>query len=151
MGYAENRGRRRSADAERGAVSLIKSSFMGLGFSLACSVILWLIASAIAYANNDPDSVAGGLGLAAIYLAGFAGGFFAVRMNREGAILCGLVCGGLLAILTLFVSVFFPSSYSSNYPLIVSVAMRAAIVLFSGLGAFAGVHRKKNRRHPRRR
>lgn len=151
MGNAKNNARKKSFDRERGAVSLIKSSFMGLGFSLAVALLLWFAAAAIAYANNDPDSVAGGLGLVAIYLAGFAGGFFAVKINRESALLCGLICGGLLFFVTLFVAVLFSRSYSSNYPLILSMGMRSVIILFSVFGAFAGLHRKQNRRRQRRR
>ena len=151
MGNAKNNARKRGADRERGAVSLIKCSLMGLGFSLVVALVLWFVASAIAYANNDPDSVAGGLGLATIYLAGFAGGFFAVKMNRESALLCGLVCGGLLFLVTLFVSVIFSRSYSSNYSLIVSAGMRAVIILFSVFGAFAGLHRKPSRHRRKRR
>ena len=147
MGYGnKSNSRKRSSGGDREAMSPIRSGFMGFGFSLACALFLWLAASAIAYANNDPDSVAGGLGLAAIYLSSFFGGFFAVKMNRKNALLSGLVCGGTLAALTLLLSIIFSLRYSSDYPLIISLGMRAAIVLFSVLGAFSGAHRKPKKR-----
>ncbi len=152
MGYAEKKGKRKGRGEEYGkAVSVIRSSFIGLGVSLAFAVVLWFVASAVAYANNDPDSVAGGLGFAAIYISSMAAGFAAVRVNRQSALLCGLLSGGLLALMMFFVSIFFTPSYSSNYPFILSFGMRAAMVLFSVLGAFAGLHRTSRRKRGKKR
>lgn len=152
MGYAEKKGKRKSRGEEYGkAVSVIRSSFIGLGVSLIFAVVLWFVASAVAYANKDPDAVAGGLGFAAIYISSMAAGFAAVRVNGHSALFCGLLSGGLLALLMFFVSIFFNSSYSSDYPFILALGMRGIMVLFSVFGAFAGLHRTSRKKRGKRR
>ncbi len=133
-----------------GASAVIRSSFIGAGFGAALSVVLLFVATLIAYANADPDSVTGALGLAASYIAALAAGFCAVRINRQNALICGALCGFLLALLSFFVSLFFDNSFSACYPLIASLGLRAATVLMSVLGAYAGLHRSTGKRRKKR-
>ena len=147
MGYSEKSGRKKRMREEHGELAwLVRSCFIGFGVSVAVAAGLWLAASVISYAQNDPDAFVGTLGFAAIYLAALVAGFVSVKINKERALACGALSGFLLALLFFVISLFFSGDYSSNYPFIVGVALRAAMILMSVLGAFAAVHHKKKRR-----
>ena len=146
-----NRSARKNSAAELSApAAIIRSSFIGAGIAVIVSAVLLFAATLIAYANADPESVTGMLGLAAIYIASMSAGFCSVRINRQSALACGALSGFLLALLFFVVSLFFDTSYSSEYPIVAKLALRAAILLMSVLGAYAGLHRGSGKRRKRR-
>lgn len=149
MGYAEKKGRKkpRSEDSPP-LVSVFKSSLLGFAASLVSALVLWIAASAIAYANDDPDAVVGTLALGVIYLSALIGGFASVRYNKKDALLCGVSGGAMLAVFFFIISLFFGDS-SSSYPFLIELMLRGAVVLMSVFGAFAGLHRKDKRRKRR--
>lgn len=149
MGYAEKRARKKGRSEDMPPlVSAFKSSLTGFAAALVSSLILWIAASAIAYANDDPDSVVGALALGVIYLSALTGGFVAVRYNKKDALLCGLLSGAMLAVFFFIISLFFGESPSS-YSVFVELMLRGAMLLMSVFGAFAGLHRKDRRRKRR--
>lgn len=149
MGYAEKKGRKklRSEDTPP-LVSVFKSSLTGFIAALVSALVLWIAASAIAYANDDPDSVVGALGLGVIYISALIGGFVAVRHNKKDALLCGIVSGAMLSLFFFIISLFFEDS-SSSYSFLIELMLRGAMLLMSVFGAFAGLHRKDKRRKRR--
>lgn len=147
MGHATQSKRKKARSAEPTELSgIVKSSFIGFGAGLIAALALWIVASIIAYSNDDPDSVAGALGFAAIYLACLFGGFVSVRINRGKALLCGGVCGILMALVFWVTSRFFGEDYSSGYSFATQLLLRLAMIVMSLFGAFAAVNRKKKRR-----
>jgi hypothetical protein len=151
MGHAEKRMRKKREGDLIGGSSFIKSSFIGVGIALLLAVPLWILASVITYLNDDPDSIAGVLGLAVVYISSLAAGVFSVRINCGGALACGGLSGFLMMVLFLTVSLLFDASYDSGYGFVMSVLLRGAIVLMSIFGAYAGAQRKKSRYGRRRR
>lgn len=151
MGHAEKRTRKKREGASAETTSFVKSSFVGVGIALLLAVPLWILASVFTYLNDDPDSIAGVLGLAVVYIASLAAGVFSVRINRSGALACGLLSGILMMLLFLAVSLLFDAQYDSGYGFALCVVLRGAIVLMSIFGAYAGAQRKKSRYGRRRR
>ncbi len=149
MGYSERKSRKkgRSEDAPP-LVSVFKSSLMGFAAALASALVLWIAASAIAYANDDPDSVVGALGLGVIYISALIGGFVSVRQNKKDALLCGIVSGAMLALCFFVISLFFADG-SSSYSFLIELILRGAMLLMSVFGAFAGLNRGNKRRRRR--
>ncbi|MBO5416918.1 MAG: TIGR04086 family membrane protein [Clostridia bacterium] len=145
------RSARKNSSAELSApAAIIKNSFIGAGIATVMSVVLLFAATVIAYANADPDSVTGMLGLSAVYLASMAAGFCAVKINKQSALICGALSGAIFALLFFAVSLFFDASFSSGYPFIARLGMRAAMIFMSVLGAFAGLHRSSGKRRKKR-
>ncbi len=147
MGHATQSRRKKVRSTEPTELSsIVKSSFIGFGAALIAALALWIVASVIAYSNNDPDSVAGAVGFAAIYLACLFGGFVSVRINRGKALLCGGLCGVLMAIVFWVTSRFFGEDHSAGYSFTVELLLRLAMIVMSLFGAFAALHQKKKRR-----
>ena len=150
MGYAKNNNRKKREAGAAGTVSFVKSSFIGVGVSLALGLVLLFAATFIAYLREDPDSIIGILGLAIVYAISLIAGFISVRLNKGGIFMCGALCGALILVLFLVISFLFESSYDSSYSFILKIIMRGAIPFMSVMGAYAGAQRKAPRRRKRK-
>ncbi len=143
------RKRRTKSDTSEKSISfLLKNSLLGCGIALLSAAALLFVSSAICYMSKDPHSLVFPLGLLTLYLSALIGGIAAVRLNKSDAFICGSVCGGLLALFFLFLTVFFPDADSSKFPLPVVLVLRILTVFFCILGAWLGMKRKIR---PRRR
>ncbi len=150
MGYAKNNGRKKREE-DGGLSSVIRSSFVGVGFAMVLGIPLWLLCSLIAYLNDDPDSMVGALGLVILYAVSLASGFISTKRCRGAGLMCGAISGGILALFFFVISLFFGAGYESSYGVILRGVMRAATVLMSVLGAYAGAQRKRSPSRRRRR
>lgn len=127
-----------------GAVSVMIGALRALPFTLFAGFLLLLIASAIAYAQPDPDSFGIPLAVASAGLSALIGGFLNVRFNHGQALLSGL-SGGILFMGTLMIlSLCFFRECGSGYSSTVTFLLHAGIVLLEIVGAFLGLPRKKS-------
>ena len=150
MGYNDNKKRKRRTEKENGATSVVKSSLWGILASLGAFVVLWLAASFVAYSCNDPDAMLPILAFIALYLSALVGGFVASKNYGDGGIVSGGICGAAFAFLLLFLSFTFGKEYSSGYGAMMSIMLRALVMVFAIVGGFIGTQKRKRRR-PRRR
>lgn len=141
-----------SADSEDSPVflSALKGALWGLLASISCGVLLVTLMTAIAYANPDPSSLISPLALLALMPAMFAGGFVTTKRVGSSPLLCGILCGAAVTLVTLLFSVVLWGLPSSGYAFWQSVALHTAAVGFSVLGAFAGNIKRKPKRGKRR-
>lgn len=121
----------------------------GVGIAAAClraqlavflsGLVLLLIFCAIAASMEDPDTVIRPLSLSALFLSALCGGFYAVRLSRDGVV-SGLVSGCMTAVLVLLLSLLpLPDSEAvlqTNIPVYLSVLGSSAA------GAMIGKRRK---------
>ena len=148
MGYTEKKVRKKGRGEDLPPLTAVfKSSLIGFGAAVVSALVLWVVASLIAYACDDPDSVVGALGLSVIYLSALIGGFVAVRYNKKDALICGMLSGAMLTLLFFVISLLFEDN--SSYSLLTELLLRGAMMLMSVFGAFAGLHRKDRRRKRR--
>lgn len=151
MGYADNKKKRRAlAESDSGAVRLLKSSLIGCAVSIATAIVLWIVATVVAYSCNDPDSVISAFAFCAIYAAAVVGGFVSAKINGGGGLVCGAVSGVMITFLLLLVAVFMRNVYSSGYGALTSLLLRAFVVLASILGGLFGTYKRTKRRSRRR-
>ena len=110
----------------------------GLGLSAAVSLvgggILLLAAAAILTALEDPGAGIAGAGAAVLLLTALIGGFVTAREAASRTLLCGVCSAGLLLLLT-WIASFCIADEAAMLSSGVSLALRAAVVLFSVLGA----------------
>ena len=113
----------------------------GLGLSAAVSLvgggILLLAAAAILTALEDPGAGIAGAGAAVLLLTALIGGFVTAREAASRTLLCGVCSAGLLLLLT-WIASFCIADEAAMLSSGVSLALRAAVVLFSVLGASLG-------------
>lgn len=150
MGYAKNNSRKKREAGSADGLSFVKSSFIGVGVSLAFGLAFLLASTFIAYLREDPDSMVGMLGLVIVYAVSLIAGFISVRVNKGGIFMCGVLCGVLILVLFWGISFLFDSSYDSSYSFIVKIIMRCAIPFMSVMGAYAGAQRKSSHRRKRK-
>ena len=124
-------------------LSALKGSLLGLGASLGSGALLTAIMAAIAYANPDPSSLLTPLSLLAQMPSMFIGGFVASKKVGDAPLLCGVLCGGGITLVTILLSVILVGLPSSGYEFWQSAALHTASVGFSILGAFAGNVKRK--------
>lgn len=149
MGYISNKKRKRRPEKESGASSVIRSALFGIFASLCAFVVLWLVASFVAYSCKDPDAVVTVIALCALYISATVGGFVAAKTYGEGGIAASGICGIAFTFLLLFASFAFGGEYSSGHGAVTSVLLRALVALFALVGGFLGRYKRKRRR-PRR-
>ena len=151
MGYGETKKKkRRVKESDEGIVSILKASFVGACVSLGSAIALWIGATAVAYAQSDPDAVMPILALCAVYAASFFGGFASSKLWREQGIVCALLSGMMLSFVLLFVSVFAKNAYSSGYGVVEALLLRAAVVGVSVFGGLVGRYKRQKRRYGKR-
>ena len=129
----------RNQESNDGLLALsIKSAFFGLLVWAISGILLISAATAAAYANPDPLSLAPPLSLAATLISAFLGGFAAQKKAKESPLVCGLVFGGLAALVSMFLCFILKNTPSSNYAFWQSALLHGAMVIFSLFGALAG-------------
>ena len=151
MGYSEKKKKKRNAAKEQdGFASLVKNCLIGVGIALASAIVLWVVATFVAYSNSDPDAILPTLAFAVIYIVFVIGGFASSKLNQGQGLICGALSGIVLVSFFLLVSIFFGAEYSSGYGFLTALLLRAAGVLMSVLGGYIGAHKRATRRHRRR-
>ena len=128
---------------------LLKHAAMGAGIALAVSAVLLLPATAICYGAADPNRFTSLAGILLTYLAALIGGLVSVRLHHGAPIPCGLLCGGLLAVFFLFLTVFWEPDSNGGLSVPLSLLMRTLIPVVSLLGARLGAKSKSTRRRSR--
>ncbi len=146
-GHARFAGKIPKSAAGKLFQNVAKSFLIVTGATLLLTVLL----SLALYATADPNRYIAPMSLSILFISSLLGGFVSVKQNKSSALLCGLVYGGMLLVLTLVVSLFFDNSYSSEYSLIMSIGLRGIAVALSILGAFIGSGRKKKPSFKRKR
>ncbi len=131
-------------------LSALKGALWGLGAAIASGILLVTLMTAIAYANPDPATLISPLALLALMPAMFAGGFVTSKKVGSSPLLCGILCGAAVTLVTLLLSVVLWGLPSSGYAFWQSVALHVAAVGFSVLGAFAGNIKRKQKIGKRR-
>ena len=122
---------------------VLKNSLFGMLVSILTGLLLVTAMTAFAHANPNPTSLLSPLSLAALLPAMFAGGFLCVKRTGDAPLLCGIVCGGMMTLLTMLLSLILRGLPSSAYSFWQSALLHALAILFCVLGAFAGNVKRK--------
>ncbi|MBQ7319727.1 MAG: YrzE family protein [Clostridia bacterium] len=135
------RGAAQSNDQASSWSELLPRLGRGLGLSAAVSLvgggILLLAAAAILIALEDPGAGIIGAGAAVLLLTALIGGFVTAREAASRTLLCGVCSAGVLLLLTWMAS-FCIADEAATLSTGIALALRAAVVLFSVLGASLG-------------
>ena len=129
--------------------TVFKNSAIGLCAFVVSGLTFVTAACAAAYASKDPSALVAPLGLAALLLASFIGGFVTTKLTRSSPVLCAAVFCGIASILMLALSLCFSAASSSHYNFGQGLLMHGFALLFSILGAFTGNFKRKP--NPRKR
>lgn len=129
---------------------VLKSALFGMLTAMLAGLLLVSGVTAIAHANPDPLSLLSPFSLVALLPAMFAGGFVCAKRVGDAPLLCGIVCGGMMTLLTMLLSLILRGLPSSDYSFWQSALLHALAILFCILGAFAGNVRKKQKPGKRR-
>ncbi len=124
-------------------LKVIKSAVPGLLIYLAVGLIATAVATAVAYANADPDSMVFSLSMLCAALASFAGGFFTSKKAGTSPLICGLIFTVMMTVSSLLLSLFFKNSLSGSDSFFQSLLMHLPAVASGIVGAFAGNIKKR--------
>lgn len=130
--------------------AVLKGSLWGLLCSVICGILLVTLTAAVAYANPDPTALIAPLGLVALMPSMFIGGFVTSKGCKEAPLLCGIISGGMMTLVTMLLGVILRDLPSSGYAFWQSALLHGAAILFSILGAFAGNVKKRPKPGKRR-
>lgn len=136
------------ATDEHSPIHILQGLAKSLLITASIGIALTISASLIAYFYTDPDLLIRPLALVASTLTALIGGFFAAKLNRESAILCGFLNGGAFTCLMILASLFF-KAYASGYAALISALLHAAFMLLSLLGAYLGQKKAQKKRRRR--
>ena len=125
----------------------IKQTVFAFFITLAVAGGLLLLFSFLLYFSPDPNQYIRSAGLLSAGLTAFAGGFIAVRIHGQSALICGVINGGLLTMFSLFLAMLL-KEYSSGYSTGVICLLHIGALLLSIAGAYLGLKKQKR---PRRR
>lgn len=131
-------------------VTALKGGLIGSGITLGMGLLLITIASAIVCANPDPASLIPPLSLLCLLPSMFAGGFAAAKSVKEAPLLCGILSGGMMTVVTVVLSAIMRGLPSSGYAFWQAAALHTAAIAFAVLGAFAGNVKRKPKPSKRR-
>ena len=143
------KARTRERQDELTFARILKNAAFGLIGFLVCGLTLVTAACAAAYAGNDPSALITPLGIAALMISCFAGGFVTTKLTRSAPMICGIVFGGLSAILMLAMALIFSGAPSSHFSFWQGLLMHGFALLFSLLGSLTGNFKRKP--NPRKR
>ena len=129
--------------APRGVLS---SSLRGLAVALLIGLILLLIASVAIYSTADPNRYVSPASLSVLLISALFGGFFATRINRGSALLCGVLCAAMLLSVLFVLSLLMSPTLSADRSIAADVGIRGMAVGVSVLGAFIGAKEKKKKK-----
>ena len=119
-----------------------RCSLAGAVTVMAIGTVLAVVLAFVIYKTADPTRYITPAALSALYISSLLGGFAAARLNKGSALLCGLTTGALLLATTFIISLPISENMSAEYNLINAVALRAAVLVCSIIGAFIGVSKK---------
>lgn len=153
MEHRSNRAKARRAPRTGGQsdssfFQLLKESALGASASLLITAILLFLGAAICLAAADPNRLILPMGIVILLSSSFLGGLIASARSHTQALLHGLLCGGILFLVYLVLSLFLKNS-SNGFSEGISLVLRFLTVALSILGAFLGV-KKPDRRGRRR-
>ena len=132
-----------NTDEQATLAIIVKNAAFGLIGFLVCGLTLVTAACTAAYTSSDPSALIMPLGLAALMISCFAGGFVTTKLTRSAPMICGIVFGGLSALLMLAMSLIFSGAPSSHFTFFQGLLMHGFALLFSILGALTGNYKRK--------
>ena len=121
-----------------------RCSLLGAAIAMALGTVLAVVVAFALYQAADPTRYITPAALSVLYISSLLGGFAATRLNLGSALLCGLTTGALLLAVSFIISLAISPSMSSEYNIINAIALRAAVLVCSIIGAFIGVSKKKH-------
>ena len=98
----------------------------------------------ICFTRQDPETLFKPLGMAALYISAFAGGFASARFNKENGLPVGALTGVLLMLFVLIISFFLRQANESIG--LVGWLLYALIALAGALGGRVGIPSAKRRK-----
>ena len=128
---------------------ILSCSLYGFGISLLIGICLLFAVSAVIYSTDDPNRFVAPAALSVLYISALLGGFFAAKLNRGSALLCGLLTAVMLLALLFLLSLFVDPSLTEDKSLVAALGERGIAIGISCLGSAIGVSNKKKK--PRRR
>ena len=138
----------RDSSANESPALLIRHLTKSLLITLLAGIFLTLSSSLAAYFSPDPDRLIAPLALIATGGTALIGGFAAVRIHGQNALICGLLNGSAFMVAMMLLSLCF-ANYSAGYSAGISCLLHVGFVVFSVAGAYLGlkkVPKKKKRR-----
>ena len=122
----------------------LRCSAIGALVAVASLLILAFLMSYVLYMTDDPGRYVAPTAYCVLYISSFIGGYFAVKLNRVSALLCGITIGAVLAVLTFLLSLTLNHTLSSDYGIVGSLTLRMAIIVCAVIGAYIGTIKKEN-------
>lgn len=140
-------GRENNISGERplSPSSLLKNISRGLLIELLIGILFFFCAAYVVYRSPDPDSNAVAGALAALYLTAIFGGFAVTKINRHGALICGLINGVMLLAVLFCVSFFVEPFPYETFSGGIKAILHFLVIPASLAGAFLAVKRKNGR------
>lgn len=123
---------------------LVKSCLFGVLGAVIMSALLLLVFNYICYTNDDPDKYLGVLGVTALLMAAFSGGFISAKLNRESGLVCGLITGAIFVLLVVLLS--FSLQTEGNGMTTKSYLIFALVPVLSAVAGLLGLPSKKKRK-----
>lgn len=130
-------------------LQLARALALGSLVSCALALALSLVGAAVASANADPESLLFPLSIAITATAALAGGFVTRRAARLSPLVCGLLHGAVLLLITLALACLGESENASASET-VRWGLRGGMLAFSFLGALLGANLPKSKKRKRR-
>ncbi len=131
-------------------LTVLKSGLWGVATALGAGLILITVATAVAYANPNPSALIPALSLLSLLPSMFAGGFVTAKKVKDAPLLCGIISGGMITLITMLLGIVLRGLPSSGYAFWQSAALHTAAIAFSVLGAFAGNVKRRQKPGKRR-
>ena len=142
----KSRGKRRTPPPEGFSLLLLKNGGLGVCGGAISILILLLGGSALCYASPNPHALLFPVALGVLYLSAMVTGWLTRQLHGVSPMLCGLVSGGGLLLLTGLLSLFFPKEGEGTS--LLSLALRLLILPAACLGAIL-CEKKSLHRHRR--
>ncbi|MBQ3125996.1 MAG: TIGR04086 family membrane protein [Clostridia bacterium] len=129
--------------APAGLLPLVCNALRGTLIALPIGLLLLFAAAAIALGQDDPGRLVLPLGYAVSALTALIAGFLTSRRCRRAVLLCGIFSAACLVLFMVVLSLFPVSDPSPSSPML-SLSLRAALILPALAGAYLG--RRRSRR-----
>lgn len=159
MNTKRKSGHRSAVSARKAALSddsaiikTVRASLGSLLITVAISVLLLLVGTAVAYSTADPTALVQPISYAALYIAALLGGIISAKLNRRSPYLTCALASGAFSLIGVLVAAVLPDSLSSADSVWLSLTLRLAALLIFFAGAFIGAKQKPKRsaRHARK-
>ena len=144
-----NRKKTASSSSTRGLPLLLRHAAIGAGVGLGIACLLCPLGAWLCLLAPDPASLTLPAGILLLLLCATAGGFCSARLHGSRRLLCGVLCGSLMAVL-LWILTLFLGEPAHGIPFFPALLLRILTVGVSALGAMIPVEGRKKRRRRRR-